>query len=211
MELDDLKYQLKHKMSTDHAGRSDADIATLLTKRTSSIVGKLKKSLWIEIWCCLLVILAFGCFGIFSKYHSLRIYFSVFAVLSVAFLFLLIYLLRRTSELGGAILPVKKNLQTLVTIIEEFVKRYFQFTMALIPICFFFAFLLGYNEPQPIPEIDRFAKTYFSKPWKLIIFTIVYITLLTVGAYYFTKWYLKKLYGNYTNQLKACINDLSEE
>jgi hypothetical protein len=36
------------------------------------------------------------------------------------------------------------------------------------------------------------------------------MTSLTVGIYYFTKWYLKKLYGNYVNELKIYINELKE-
>ena len=211
MELDELKSQLKSKLATDHAGRSDADIATLLTKKTSSVVGKLKRSLWIEIWSCIAISLGFGYFGIFSNYHWVRIYFSVFAVLCVGFLILLVYLLRRITLLNATSLPVKGNLQTIVTIIEEFTKRYFQFTMALIPICFIFSLLLGFNEPKHDPEIDRFAKSFFSATWQVIIFIIVYMTALSVGIYYFTKWYLLKLYGKYINQLKICIADLSEE
>ena len=55
MDLDELKYQLKNKLSTDHAGRSDEDIASLLNKKTGSIVGKLKKNLWMEILFGILV------------------------------------------------------------------------------------------------------------------------------------------------------------
>jgi hypothetical protein len=211
MELDDLKYQLKHKLSTDQAGRSDEDIAALLTKRTGSIVDKLKRSLWIEIIFGILIFIAFGYIGFFSNYHWLRIYFSVFSVLTAAFLILLIYLLRRTSKLSATALPVKSNLQSIVHIIEEFVSRYFQFTMALIPVCFIFAFLLGSNDPKPIPAAEHFAKNMFSSRGQVIIFLLAYFLLLTIGIYYFTKWYLKKLYGKYVSQLKECIDELKEE
>jgi len=211
MELDDLKYQLKHKMSTDHAGRSDDDIATLLTKRTGSIVDKLKRSLWIEIIFGILIVMAFGYIGLFSNYNVLRIYFSVFAILSAAFVILLIYLLRRTSKLSATALPIKSNLQSIVNIIEEFVKRYFQFTMALIPVCFIFSFLLGYNDPDPIPAAEHFAKNIILSEWQVIIVLLAYFLLLTIGIYYFTKWYLKKQFGKYVTQLKACINELAEE
>ena len=211
MELDDLKYQLKHKLSTDHAGRSDEDIAALLTKRTGSIVDKLKRSLWIEIIFGILIVMIFGYIGLFSNYHAFRIYFSVFAVLSAAFVIILIYLLRRTSKLGATALPIKSNLQNIVNIIQEFVKRYFQFTMALIPVCFIFSFLLGYNDPEPMPAFDNFAKNIFSSAGRVIIFLLAYFLLLSIGMYYFTKWYLKKLYGKYVNQLKECIAELKEE
>ena len=123
----------------------------------------------------------------------------------------LYYLLKQIVTLGGTAFPVKSNLQTIVTIIEEFMKRYFQFTMALLPICFIFALLLGYHEKAPNHQIDSFAKTLFSSKWQIISFVVVYCALLSVGIYYFTKWYLKRLYGNYLDQLKECIKDLSEE
>ena len=211
MELDELKSLINHKLSTDHTGRSAADIASLLTKRTGSVIDKLKRSLWIEIICCVVVIAAFSYLGIAGGYRSLRIYFSVFAVLSFAFLGFIIYLLRRTQKLSATSLPVKGNLQTIVHIIEEFNKRYFQFTMALIPVCFTFAFLLGYNEPEHNPEVDRFAKSLFSAYWQVIVFAVAYVILLSVGIYYFTKWYLRKLYGRYIDQLKECIGELGEE
>lgn len=211
MELDELKSLLNHKLSTDHAGRSEKDIAALLTKKTVSVTDKLKRSLWIEIACCLLVIAVFGYLGLFGTNHSFRIYFSVFAILSIGFLGIIIYLLRRTTRLSATTLPVKHNLQTIVNIIEEFIKRYFQFTMALIPVCFIFAFVLGYNDPEHIPEADRFAKSYFSALWQVVVFAIAYMLLLSVGLYYFTKWYLKKLYGRYVSQLKECIAELADE
>ncbi|MCW3087806.1 MAG: hypothetical protein JWQ78_1192 [Sediminibacterium sp.] len=211
MDLDELKHQLKDKLSSDHAGRSDSDIAALLNTRTSSVVGKLKKSLLIEIWFGVLVVIAFAGIGLFSKYANLRIYFSVFAVLCAAFVGLLVFLLRRTSQLSGTAMPVKKNLQIIVKIIEEFMKRYFQFTMALIPVCFTFSLFLGFREPEQIPEVDRIATGIFTKSWQVWVFFFSYLALLTAGIYYFTKWYLKKLYGKYINQLKECIEELHED
>ena len=38
--------------------------------------------------------------------------------------------------------------------------------------------------------------------------TIVLLSLGIYGMYHFTKWYLKKLYGNYLNELKQCILEL---
>jgi hypothetical protein len=210
MELDELKQQLKNKLAVDHTGRSDADIAALLTKRTGSVISKLKRSLWIEIICCILVVLVFGYIGITSGYESLKIYFSVFAILSIGMLFLLVYLLKRTTKLGATILPVKSNLQTIVTIIQEFTKRYFQFTMALIPTCFIFSFLLGYYENDHLWYGSKYSAGHLSVQWKWVVLSL-YIIVFSVGMYYFTKWYLKKLYGNYVAQLKECISELSEE
>jgi hypothetical protein len=211
MDLDELKYQLKNKLSSDHAGRSDMDIAVLLNKRTGSIIEKLKRSLKKEIFFSILILIGFVCISIFSTYHSLRIYFSIFTILCSPFVIVLFYLLRRTTGLSNTALPVKKNLQEIVTITEEFMKRYFQFTMALLPICFIFSFLLGNYENKSIPVIETLARNFFSHSWQVIVFFGLYFVALSIGVFYFTKWYLHKLYGNYINQLKECISELSEE
>lgn len=211
MELDDFKTQFKDKLSSDHTGRTQEDIATILTKKTQSVIGKLKKSLRFEIYSGIAISLLFWYIGLTSNYHTFNIYFSVFAFLSLGFIGLLFYLLKRTNQLSSTSLPVKSNLQTIVTIIEDFCKRYFQFTMGLLPVCFIFAFVLGYREPDHIPQLDRLSKSLISSQGKVVAFMVLYIGGLSLGVYYFTKWYLKKLYGKYVTQLKACIAELSEE
>jgi hypothetical protein len=210
MDLDELKYQLRNKLATDHAGMSDEDLAGLLTKKTVSVVGRLKRSLKLEIYCCVGVMLGFGAVGIFSGYSSLRIYFSLFAVVCAVFLVLLVYLLRRTTRLSAGSQPVRGNLQTIVTITEEFMKRYFQFTMALVPICFVFSLVLAVGEKYAINGADRFALKHFSAQWKLISFLLIYVLALGVGVFYFTKWYLRKQFGRYVAQLKECIRELGD-
>jgi hypothetical protein len=43
MELDELKLQLKQKLEISSDQKSPTDIAQLLTKKTNSIIHKLKK------------------------------------------------------------------------------------------------------------------------------------------------------------------------
>lgn len=210
MELDEFKGLLKHQMETDHFYRSEADIAVLLTKKANSILGKIKKSLWFEIISCILITLLFGYLGFVSKYTSFHIYFSVFTIVFIPFTIILFYLLKKTNQINSNNLSIKNNLQSIVLVLEEFMKRYFQFTMALIPICFVFAFILGYNEKQPIDSIDQILLKYKPSVTLISILTLIYMIALTVGVYYFTKWYLKKLYGNYVEQLKVYINELKE-
>ncbi|MES2329554.1 MAG: hypothetical protein V4539_08125 [Bacteroidota bacterium] len=211
MELDELKNQLKNKLAADHSGRSDSDIAALLNKRTVSVVGKIKKSLRMEILFGSVFVLLFALFGIFSGNHAFSIYFSVFTIICGACVLLLIYLLLRTSRLGGTALPVKSNLQTIVKIIEEYMKRVFQFTMAMIPVCFIFSFVLGYYDSKPPTQTEKFSNVFFTKKWEVNVFLVVYVVGFTIGMYYFSKWFLRKMYGKYVAQLKECINELSEE
>lgn len=210
MELDELKYQLNQKLANDHASRSNADLSALLKKKTFSVIGKLKRSLIIELVLCILFFAAMLYVCFVTDYWSIRLYFGVFTVLLLAMTFILFYLYRRTNELSNADRPVKSNLHTLVSLLEEFVKRYFQFTMALLPICFMFSLILSYAEPIEIPEIEKFSIKVFTARWQVMVFLGVYMITLAVVLYYFTKWYLKKLYGNYLKELKQYINELDQ-
>ena len=208
MELDELKYQLNQKLATDHTSRTDADIAALLKKKTRSVVAKLKRSLVIEMVFCVLFSVAMFYVCIVSDYWSIRLYFGVFAVLMFLFTFVLYYLYKRTRQLTSSYQPVKANLQTVVSLLEEFVKRYFQFTMAMLPICFAFSIILSAIEPISVPQVDKFALHYFSARWQVLTFLGVYMIAFAISLYYFTKWYLKKLYGNYLAELKKCVEEL---
>ncbi len=46
-----------------------------------------------------------------------------------------------------------------------------------------------------------------SRP-QLYIFSGGYFILLAIAVYYFTKWYLKKMFGNYIIQLKSYLKEL---
>lgn len=208
MELDELKYQLNQKLATDHASRSDADIAALLKRKTNSIIGKLKRSLIIEMILCVLFIAAMLYIVFSTSYWSIRLYFGVFSILMFAFAFILYYLYKRTHHLTNSSQPIKANLQSVVSLLEEFVKRYFQFSMALLPICFVFSLILSSMQPVSIPEVDKFAQHFFTARWQVLTFFGVYMIVLALVLYFFTKWYLKKLYGNYLTELKKCASEL---
>lgn len=210
MELDDLKTLLNQKLSTDHLNILEADIASMLCKKANSVLSNIKKSIWFEIFSCIIIIIGFGYLGIFSKYSSLNIYFSTFTLVFFIFTFLLVYLLKKINQFDEGIGSIKTNLQSIVKLLEEFIKRYFQFTMALIPICLVFAFFLGLSQKESVPVLDTLlGKKHLSKS-VLIGITIGYLTFFSIAIYYFTKWYLKKLYGNYVNQLKVYLAELND-
>lgn len=210
MELDELKYQLNQRLATDHASRSNADISALLKKKTHSVISKIKRSLIIEMVLCILFFAAMLYVCFITDYWSIRVYFGVFTVLTVLMTLVLYYLYRRTDTLSDSDRPIKTNLQTLVGLLEEFVKRYFQFTMALLPVCFMFSMILSYADPVEIPEIEKFSVKVFTARWQVMVFLGVYMIALAISVYYFTKWYLKKLYGNYLKELKQYIAELDQ-
>ncbi len=218
MDLDQFKTELKTKLATDHINRSDADFEHILKNKTSSFIDKIKKSLWFEIVIGFLLNFGFVFAAFDASMRSMRIYFGVFSVLMYLFLFFLIYLLLRTNKIKTTDQSIKKNLESYIQLIEEFVKRYLQFTMALIPICLVFAGYLGYSDGHSDATMNAYSSgfNFGSKlnGTQFTVFIISFLVFISLGAYgmfHFTKWYLKKLYGNYLSELKKCMSELHDQ
>ena len=215
MDLDQFKTELKTKLATDHINRSDADIEQLLKKKTSSIISKIEKSLWFEIIFGFLLNFAFVYAAFDAGMHSLRIYFGVFSVVMYLFLFFLIYLLVRTIKIKTVDQSIKSNLESYIHLIGEFIKRYMQSTMALIPICILFSGYLGYLDGQADAKSNQYHNLFSfgvkMNVTQFVVFSTSFIVVLGLGIYgmyHFTKWYLNKLYGKYLIDLKQCMFDL---
>lgn len=209
MELDELKEQLRQKLDEAPGSKSEVDICDMLKRKTVSIIYKLQKSLRLEIIFCIGAIILFGCIGIISSHWSLRVYFSTFTIVFLLFMVVLFYLQKRIKQLGSTQLSVKSNLQLIHSIIKEYTKRAFQFTLALIPICMAFAFWLGVKDKSGFSFEDSFM-TKLPSNNTVYIFMAVYLLVIFIVSYYSTKWYLRKLYGKYLVQLQECIDELEE-
>lgn len=208
MELDELKYQLNQKMSADNAGQINTDLTSLLKKKTHTVIGKIKRSLVWELVCCIIFSTVMLLICLITDHWSIRVYFGVFAGIMFLLNFVLYYLYKKTNELSRADKPVKSNLVDYIKLLEDFVKRYFQFTMLMVPICFTFSAILSNLENMELPQSDQSILHYFTRKWQVLVFFAVYIIVFTVSAYYLSKWYLKKLYGNYLTQLKEYVLEL---
>ena len=211
MELDELKSYLNERMERAHREKSAGDIALLLGKKTQSVAGKLKRSLTFELIASIMFTIGCTAVAIFTGYTSLRIYFAIFAILCFLFIPLLLILQQKVTKLTASALPVKSNLQQLVNLLKEYIKRYFQLTIALIPISIIISFLLGYNDENLYdPSLQNPFFPASSGSSLKVIFVALYLLAFTAGMYYFTKWYLKRLYGNYIEQLQQLIIELGE-
>lgn len=209
MELDELKLQIRQKLDDASTSKSEADIGFMLKKNTQSIVNKLTRSLWIENIACIAFFIIFGIVGLTTKHWGLKIYFSTFSIMCLLFFFVLFYLINKIKKLEHGTLPVKNNLQLIHSIIKEYAKRNFQLTMALIPVCMIFALWLGYKDSyNDIHFSNSFLANRFQSTTKVYLLLALYVLVVGVGIYYVTKWYLKKLYGNYLSKLQQYINEL---
>lgn len=210
MELDQLKYQLNQKLSTERGSRTDADFLELLKKRTHSVISKIHRSLLMEIIVCIIFLIVM-CYVCLTTHHwSLKIYFGLLSIPILIAGGFITYLYRQTSELMTSPKPIRNTLQTVVQLMDRFVRLYFQMTMAMIPICLTLSILLSFTKPVTVPELEKFIAQFKYTNWVTWIFLILYMAGMAVGMYYFTKWYLRKLYGKYVDQLKQYIQELED-
>jgi hypothetical protein len=207
MDLDELKIQLNKRLEGDQSFEMVvSNVSSLNNLKTNSVVSKIRKSLFTEIIFSVIFIAVFGYVSLFSKNSSIRIYFSFFLVVILVFTIFLLYLLKRTNFLESSAESIKSNLEKLHLLLSEFVKRYFQFTMLLIPICVFFSGYLGYLDIKHNINTAIFSNSINLKKFAILFSFIVVI--FSVGMFFFTKWYLRKLYGNHLAEMKEMIEQL---
>jgi hypothetical protein len=211
MELDELKQALQQQLNKEQE-KSEADLFALLKNNPASIVAKIKRSLVFEIVCCIVAIAIFVVVAWQTHYKGLHIYFSSFSVACLLFMFLLLAVKKRIDTLSSSPLPVKQNLAAIHNIITVYSKRCFQFTMALIPVTMGFSFWLGYHEQGGLqPNEEAYFSVLLNNSAKVYVFLGAYFLVLAVTAYFLTKWYLKKLYGRYLQQLQDYLQELEEQ
>lgn len=209
MELDELKALIQDRMERVQQPKSQAEFVLLLGKKTHSVAEKIRRNLLLEM--IISVVFVFVCLAcsFLSSLTSMRVYFGVFTVICILFIPLLYILYNKTKKLTGNVMPLKSNVQALIDLITQYTKLYFRLTMALIPISLIMATSLLYLDYNASVEDANILSQIIDSPLKITVI-VLYFTAFFAGMYYFTRWYLKKLYGNYVLQLKGVVKELDE-
>jgi hypothetical protein len=104
---------------------------------------------------------------------------------------------------------LRQVLEKVIVNLSKYVKLYFRaviiLTIAVVPIVIALVF---YNADEavsnPILELAKADPQLYA-----VMYSVILIGVL-IGNYFFTKWYLQKLYGHYITTLKNCLNELDE-
>jgi hypothetical protein len=212
MELDDLKQILNDSIVAQTETKSDEAIQSMMNVRAKNLMSKLQHSLIIEIVLCYLSVFVIGSLILFTGDTYTAWYFGIFGSLILLFAFILIFLLRRIRRQNLSDLPVRDNLERLHNLLDQFVRRYFQLTMLLIPVCLLVSFFVilsnsrygGFDNKNMMILIRLMS----GQTWVLFFCTAL---IFTAVSYLFTRWYLRKLYGNHLKDLKQVISELNDE
>ncbi len=212
MELDELKIQLQQHFEAYHPEKSVENIASLLHYDSMPIIDKIKRSLQFEIGIniCFIAILLYLTFH--TSTQSFKVFFGVFALLSTIFSGILFFLFKQAHNLTSGSLPVKNSIQELYDIIRRYTLKYTQFTMGLLPVFFIISFVVGYRQTLLGEdwEFDTLTTGFSGNPTFLLPAIAITVIAFLISIFFFTRWYLKKLYGNYLAELKILLDEFEE-
>jgi len=202
MELDDFKQLYRENDSEDRATHSAGELEDCMRSKTRSITGKIKRSILFEF----VVAVFFVALALWSWFHYPSRLTRPFAMLTIAlcciFFLYLGALYKKIVAYEKAPPAVKDGLRQVITILQQFTRLYFQFTMITLPIVFIFGLIAGYL------EITGDARVQFFNWFRGILFYTIAFILWWIIMYFFTRWYIKKLYGNYLMQLQQQLKDI---
>ncbi len=205
MELDQLK-QMWGEIATDKNVSSDEEIQAMLRKKSKSPIAKMKRNLFIEM---IVVVVLYGVTiaDYFIRYKGAML--SIAWIMLAAFFLYMFYYIRKRKllyEMECISCEVKSNLQLQLRTLVKYIRLYLIIGTLLFPVIMIImsVVLFFYSvEMQELPKQTPFL------PFLAVVSIIA--LLLTIPLYFLNKWYVRKLYGQHADKLKAIVNEMSEE
>ncbi len=201
MEIDDLKVLWK-KESERFTPKDKAELESMLKRRSTSIVSRLKRSVWFELIFTIAggvalllyaITLPAGPLGAISV--SVVVLFCVYSL----YYFKKLQLLNEFDPANDNLLA---TLNRLIDSMKSYLKLYKRSYAVLYPFYFFlglFFTALDYGTEAFISRISR--------P-EIIVALILFAAAFFACSTWLTGWYLKKLYGNHLEKLESLLNEL---
>ncbi len=196
MELDEYKIMIRQKADMNFQTKAFTGAGEQKRSQAESLLHSIKNNLKLEIAFSFLFLAFDSYLVIFSTLDRQRGFAMLLWLFCICFIYYLVKLLKYIQLQLEPAIPVSDILRRYISIIQRFTRLYFQLTMILIPLIFLLVFLSGYSNDNSQYTSQRLF-IYFgaSALWSLMM-------------YFFTRWYIKKLYGNYLNKLRELFMEL---
>jgi|GEM_PF-743940 len=207
MELDDLKKYWNQHPPVESAAPDPALLRKIIHNKSVGIIDRIRRSLVIEIIFCSLALVGIFIGIYYSEQILITRYLQFFQGLNIVMMGILCWILRSSKTVNPDETSVKNNLIRIHTLVSRFSRTYFIFTMALFPPIFLYSMYAGAaeNNYKSLSEVMHF---YLQLPPAFIAVSIGFIVLSGVLLYFFTRWYIRTLYGNYLDKLRQLIEEL---
>jgi hypothetical protein len=201
MELEKIKDILNHSAASENEV-SAASLQKLLSNKSKSAIAKMKRNLLIELS---LMILLYG-YVIFKYFNHMTA--ISWLLTSVGFIYLIYFMIkyRLLNRLECPSCEIQSNLKQQLNTLERLLRFYLWSGLLLLPMATLSACWIGYayTSPGELPQEPSFL---------LLTSAIILAAtlLLCIPLYFFTKWYIRKLYGTHIEKLKMMMQELNEE
>ena len=202
MEIEDLK-DIWKKQSEGFRPKDETELATMLKGKSTSIVTRLKRNVWLE-----LIFTSLGGIGLLVYAVSLPAgYLFKWTAISILGLFCLYtFYYFKKLRLLNRFDPGRENLKTNLERLIQDVKGYLRFYRRSYSFLYPVFLCLG----MLFTAIEHGAEGFFHKLTRPSVFLILLpgAILFFICSSWLTNWYLKKLYGNHLQKLERLLKEL---
>ena len=206
MELDDLRRQWQQPALADApAPLNAAALTQLLSQRSKSVVGKLRRSARWELAANL--VLVGGAVPVVVLEHTawLRVFAGVLAaigVVCIAYLYRKLHLLRRMDDPAA---DLRVHLRRLAEGLRSLIRFYFRFTLAMLPVGGLMNVLMFVSTSKHAISLTSGFGIALVVGMVLVLPALLYLPVASL-----TRKYLQRLYGQHLDRLEASLRELDE-
>lgn len=198
MELDEFKQTYQRFGSSFHR-KSGEELQKMLHNQVYSVVEKIKRSLMLEIIFAFLFLLFVLYIIVTFEGTYLKLLASIILVFTLLFTGYLIILLQKIKAYYAVSHSVAENIKQLILIINRFIRLYFQFTVAFVPVvCVLVSVAIIADEGNSVISVTLSNILIYSTA------SLIWCILM----YLFTRWYVQSLYGKHLQHLKNHLCEL---
>lgn len=203
MELEDLKNIWK-KNNEGFQPKDEAELAAMLKGRSTSIITRLKKNVWVELILTSIGGLALLLYALALPGGSLKWASISILILFSVYSFYYVKKLRLLNRFNTGSNDIKANLEQLIPGLKGYLKFYKRSYSILYPVYFLLGLLFG--------GIEHGVTEFFHKLSNPTVLATLLIGagLFFIGSTWLTDWYLKKLFGNHLQKLEGLLNELEK-
>jgi hypothetical protein len=200
MELEDLKSIWKNGES--YKQKDEAEIASMLRGNSQSIVSKLKKSVWFELFITVVAGVVLLIYALTLPSGALKWTSTSILVLLVAYSFYYVKKIMLLNRFDSSHENLRSNLKNLYDNLSDYLKFYKRSYAILYPVYFVLGLLFGALERGTDEFLVSLSQT------KTILYLVLIAGLFFFCSTWLTNWYLKKLYGNQMDKLQKLLHEL---
>lgn len=201
MELDDLKDIWKQQTSAIPL-KGEAEIAAMLKGTSKSIVGKLKRSVWIELILSLVAGLAVAAYAFTLPSGALKWMSISIPLIFIAYAIYYIKKLMLLNKFDSMSENIRSNIETLINNLSGYLRFYKRSYTILYPVYFGLGVLFSFLERGTDKMLNALQQP------RTIFLLIVVAVVFYISSTWLVDWLLRKLYGNHLQKLKTLLHDI---